>query len=320
MLNNAFIKMLMKQITNNILMIKPVAFRYNEQTATNNYYQQVFDNLSPEQTQRKALVEFNLFVKMLKDCGVNVIVYEDTKEPDTPDSIFPNNWVSFHAEGIVGIFPMWAKNRRGERRKDILDSLIKEYGFKIKEIKDFTDLEKDERYLEGTGSMVIDRENRICYAVISIRTDKMAVLQFCDEFGYRPVCFMANQDVNGERKAIYHTNVMMCIADKFAVICLDTIDNEDERAYVFRILTETGKDIIEITQDQKHRFAGNMLQVMGDKPYLVMSKSAFTSLTNQQKNAIEKHCPIIKSSLDTIEACGGGSARCMMAEVFLPKK
>ncbi len=320
MLNNAFSKMLIKQITNNILMIKPVAFRYNEQTATNNYYQQVFDNLSPEQTQRKALVEFNLFVKRLENCGVNVIVYEDTKEPDTPDSIFPNNWVSFHAEGIIGIFPMWAKNRRDERREDILDSLVNEYGFKIKEIKDFTDFEKDERYLEGTGSMVLDRENRICYAVISIRTDKMAVLQFCDEFGYRPVCFMANQDVNGERKAIYHTNVMMCIADKFAVICLDTIDNEDERTYVVRTLTETGKEIIEITQDQKHRFAGNMLQVMGDKPYLVMSKSAFTSLTNQQKNAIEEHCPIINSSLDTIEACGGGSARCMMAEVFLPKK
>ena len=301
-------------------MIRPTCFKFNTQTADNNFYQRKLDNLTLVQVQHYALNEFNSFVDKLRSIGVNVIVVDDFKGSNTPDSIFPNNWVSFHAEGIIGIFPMWAKNRRDERRKDIFDSLVSEYGFKIKEIKDFTNFEQDERYLEGTGSMVLDRENRICYAVISIRTDKMAVLQFCNEFGYRPVCFMANQDVNGERKAIYHTNVMMCIADKFAVICLDTIDNEDERAHVVRTLTETGKVIIEITQGQKHRFAGNMLQVMGDKPYLVMSKSAFTSLTNQQKNAIEEHCPIIKSSLDTIEACGGGSARCMMAEVFLPKK
>ena len=308
------------QITNNILMIQPVSFRYNEQTAVNNYYQQVLDNLSDEQTQEKALLEFNNLVELLKNVGVNVIVIEDTKKPDTPDSIFPNNWVSFHADGTVGLYPMCAENRRAERREDIFDTLVDEYGFKIKEIKDFSEFEEHDKYLEGTGSMVLDREHKICYAAISIRTDEIAVIQFCEEFGYRPVCFTANQSVNGERMAIYHTNVMMCVADRFAVICLDTIDDKDERKHVVETLSETGKEIIEITQAQNHRFAGNMLQVMGDKPYLVMSNSAFSSLTDAQKKTIEKYCPIIYSSLDTIEACGGGSARCMMAEVFLPKK
>lgn len=308
------------QITNNILMIQPVSFRYNEQTAVNNYYQQVLDNLSDEQTQEKALLEFNNLVELLKNVGVNVIVIEDTKKPDTPDSIFPNNWVSFHADGTVGLYPMCAENRRAERREDIFDTLVDEYGFKIKEIKDFSEFEEHDKYLEGTGSMVLDREHKICYAAISIRTDEIAVMQFCEEFGYRPVCFTANQSVNEERMAIYHTNVMMCVADKFVVICLDTIDDIDERKHVVETLSETGKEIIEITQAQNHRFAGNMLQVMGDKPYLVMSNSAFSSLNNKQKKTIEKYCPIIYSSLDTIEACGGGSARCMMAEVFLPKK
>ena len=308
------------QTTNNILMIQPVGFRYNEQTAVNNYYQQVLDNLSDEQTQEKALLEFNNLVELLKNVGVNVIVIEDTKKPDTPDSIFPNNWVSFHADGTVGLYPMCAENRRAERREDIFDTLVDEYGFKIKEIKDFSEFEEHDKYLEGTGSMVLDREHKICYAAISIRTDEIAVMQFCEEFGYRPVCFTANQSVNEERVAIYHTNVMMCVADKFVVICLDTIDDIEERKHVVETLSETGKEIIEITQAQNHRFAGNMLQVMGDKPYLVMSNSAFSSLNNKQKKTIEKYCPIIYSSLDTIEACGGGSARCMMAEVFLPKK
>ncbi|MEC9209540.1 MAG: arginine deiminase-related protein [Bacteroidota bacterium] len=301
-------------------MIKPVSFRYNEQTAVNNYYQIVLDNLSSEQIQEKALLEFNNLVEKLENAGVNVIVIEDTKEPETPDSIFPNNWVSFHSDGMIGLYPMCAENRRDERREDILDTLVEEYGFKIEEIKDFTEFEDHDKYLEGTGSMVLDREYKICYAAISIRTDKIVVMQFCKEFDYRPVFFTANQDVNGERMTIYHTNVMMCVADKFAVICLDSIDDEAERMHVVEVLTETGKEIIEISESQKNRFAGNMLQVMGDKPYLVMSNSAFNGLTDEQKNALEKYGSIIHSAIDTIEACGGGSARCMMAEVFLPKK
>ena len=309
----------MSQITKDILMIKPVGFRFNEQTAVNNYYQKVLDGLTAEATQEKALLEFNSFVDKLRSKGVNVIDIQDTKEPDTPDSIFPNNWVSFHEDGGIGLYPMCAENRRTERREDIFDILVDDYGFHIEQIHDFTEFEEYDRYLEGTGSMILDRENKYCYAAISERTDEQAVIQFCDVFGYKPICFTANQDVNGERLAIYHTNVMMCVADKFVVICLDTIDEIEERTHLIEVLEETNKEIIEISEEQKQHFAGNMLQVMGDQPYLVMSDSAFNSLTQEQISQIEKHCPIIHSSLDTIEACGGGSARCMMAEIFLPK-
>jgi len=310
----------MKQITNTILMMEPVAFRYNEQTAANNYYQQILDNLTPEQIQEKALSEFTDFVNILREKGVDVIVIKDTVNPDTPDSIFPNNWVSFHEDGVVAFYPMYAENRRDERREDILDVLVDDHDFKVKYIKDFTKFEEKAKYLEGTGSMVLDRENKLCYASISIRTDEQAVLQFCDEFDYTPVCFTSNQEVDGERMEIYHTNVMMCIADKYAIVCLDTVDDKEERKWLKSSLEDSGKEIIEITEEQKHRFAGNMLQLMGDEKYLVMSKSAHESLTQDQIERIEKYNSIISSSLDTIEACGGGSARCMMAEIFLPKK
>ena len=314
------IKEKMKQITNTILMIQPVVFRYNEQTAVNNYYQQVLDGLSSDQTQKNALSEFNNFVDKLRSKGIDVVIVEDTKTPDTPDSIFPNNWVSFHESGNVAIYPMCAENRRDERREDILDILVDNYNFEINYVKDFTEFEDHNKYLEGTGSMVLDRENKMCYASISVRTDEQAVLQWCDVFNYTPICFTANQDVEGERKEIYHTNVMMCVADKYVIICLDTIDDKDEKKWLKGSLEDSGKEIIEITEDQNHRFAGNMLQLMGDEKYLVMSKSAYDSLTEIQIEKIEKYNPIISSSLDTIEACGGGSARCMMAEIFLPKQ
>ena len=309
----------MSQITKHIMMIEPVSFRFNEETAENNYYQKVIDGLSPEGTQEKALSEFTKFVDKLRSHGVNVIVVKDTESPDTPDSIFPNNWVSFHNDGKIGLYPMCASNRRAERREDIFDTLVDDYGFHIDEIKDFTEFEEHDKFLEGTGSMILDRENKICYAAISIRTDEQAVLQFCDEFDYTPVCFNAYQNVGEERLPIYHTNVMMCVANDFVVICLDTIDQIEERTHVIESLERTNKEIIEISEEQKKHFAGNMLQVMGDKPYLVMSKSAYNSLDKNQIEKIEKHCPIIHSSLDTIEACGGGSARCMMAEIFLPQ-
>ena len=309
----------MSQITKHRMMIEPVSFRFNEETAENNYYQKVIDGLSPEGTQEKALSEFTKFVDKLRSHGVNVIVVKDTESPDTPDSIFPNNWVSFHNDGKIGLYPMCASNRRAERREDIFDTLVDDYGFHIDEIKDFTEFEEHDKFLEGTGSMILDRENKICYAAISIRTDEQGVLQFCDEFDYTPVCFNAYQNVGEERLPIYHTNVMMCVANDFVVICLDTIDQIEERTHVIESLERTNKEIIEISEEQKEHFAGNMLQVMGDKPYLVMSKSAYNSLDKNQIEKIEKHCPIIHSSLDTIEACGGGSARCMMAEIFLPQ-
>ena len=309
----------MKQITNNILMVRPVSFRYNDQTAVNNYYQNSLTNLPDDKVQEKALLEFDNLVEKLESVGVNVIVFDDTKNNDTPDSVFPNNWVSFHENGTIALYPMYAKNRRDERRKDIFNSLVDKFGFQIEKIKDFTSFEKQSKFLEGTGSMVLDRKNKICYAAISVRTDKMLVKKFCQEFDYLPVCFSANQDANGIRKPIYHTNVMMCVADKFAIICLEAIDNIYERKYVINSLSNTDKEIIQITQEQKNNFAGNMLQVMGDKAYLVMSDSAYASLDYKQKSAIEKYSSIIHSSLTTIENCGGGSARCMMAEVFLPK-
>ena len=301
-------------------MIEPVSFRYNEQTAVNNYYQKVLNDLTPQDTQERALFEFNNLVNLLRSNGVNVIVIKDTIKPDTPDSIFPNNWVSFHKSGHIGLYPMCAENRRAERREDIFDILVDDYGFLIEYIHDFTEFEDYGKYLEGTGSMVLDRENKICYAAISERTDEQAVIQFCDVFNYKPVCFTANQNVNGKRLAIYHTNVMMCVAIDFAVVCLDSIDEIEERTHLIEVLEESGKEIIEITEEQKQHFAGNMLQVKGlNSALLVMSDSAYHCLSQDQISQIEKYCPILHSSLNTIEACGGGSARCMMAEVFLPQ-
>ena len=317
MLNNATDKRVMKQITNNILMIKPVSFRYNEQTAVNNYYQQVLNDLTPEEIQANALNEFNTFANKLKDAGVNVIIVEDTEIPDTPDSIFPNNWVSFHANGIIGLYPMCAENRRDERREDIFDILVDEYGFTIEEIKDFTEFEEHDKFLEGTGSMVLDHENKICYAAISIRTDEIAVIQFCEEFGYRPVCFTANQDVEGERMAIYHTNVMMCVANKYSIICLESIDSKIDKQIVIKSLKDDNKEIIEINEIQLNSFAGNMIELVFDnKSFLIMSSQAYKSLTKNQIQKIEKFSKIIHSSVETIENCGGGSVRCMIAEVF----
>ena len=310
----------MSQLTNTIFMVRPVSFRSNEETIVNNFYQKNNSNCDLVDINKKALLEFDTFVSTLKSNGVNVIVIDDNKSHDTPDSIFPNNWVSFHADGHVVLYPMFAKNRRLERRKDILNDLTDKYHFKINNIKDYTYFEKNEKYLEGTGSMILDRENKICYAAISVRTNKQLFLNFCNDFGYKPVFFKANQNVGSKRLPIYHTNVMMCIADKFAVICLNSIDSIKERDHIKKTLIDSGKEIIEITESQKESFAGNMLQLKGNKSYLVMSKRAYSILTKDQISSIEKYCAILYSSLDTIEDYGGGSARCMMAEVFLPKQ
>ncbi len=310
----------MSQTTNNILMIRPVAFRMNEQTAVNNYYQKVLDNLTPATVNAKAQLEFDAFVEKLRAVGVNVIVVEDTLDPDTPDSIFPNNWISFHESGEIVLYPMFAENRRGERREDILD-VLEEQGFVINDVWDYTSAEEDDLFLEGTGSLLLDRVNEKTYCALSPRADEGLVIEFCEDFEMDPVIFEAFQNVNGERKHIYHTNVMMCLAETFAVICLDCIDDKQEKKIVLNNLKNSGKEVIAITEDQVNNFAGNMLQVKGanDKRYLVMSTQAYNSLTPVQVKSIEKHCEILHSSLDTIEACGGGSARCMMAEVFLPQ-
>lgn len=310
----------MNQTTNTILMIRPIAFRMNEQTAVNNYYQKVIDGLSPETVNERAQEEFDNFVKKLRTVGVNVIVVQDTKNPDTPDSIFPNNWISFHDNGDVVLYPMYAVNRRDERREDILD-LIEEKGFVIENIVDYTDAEDDEIFLEGTGSLLLDRVNGKAYCALSPRAEEELLIEFCEDFDLGPVIFQAYQDVDGVRELIYHTNVMMCIGSTFAVLCADCIDDKQERNMVIDNLKQDGKEIIYITEDQVNNFAGNMLEVKGsdDRPFIVMSQAAKLSLRPEQIAALEKHGTILASSLDTIEACGGGSARCMMAEVFLPK-
>lgn len=311
----------MQQTTNSILMIRPINFRMNEQTAVNNYYQKVLGNLLPATVNSSAQKEFDAYVEKLESHGVNVIVISDIEGSDTPDSIFPNNWVSFHENGTVALYPMFAENRRFERREDILEQL-EEKGFLIENIVDYTSAEEEGFFLEGTGSILLDRVNSKAYCALSPRADEELFIEFCEDFEYTPVIFSANQSVDGQRKAIYHTNVMMCLAETFAVICLDSIDDKKERKNVLKHLKEDGKRVIAITEEQVNNFAGNMLQVRGtnDELLLVMSQAAYTSLTQQQIAQIENHCTIITSSLDTIEACGGGSARCMMAEVFLPRR
>ncbi|UOB16447.1 citrulline utilization hydrolase CtlX [Abyssalbus ytuae] len=311
----------MNQTTNTILMIRPANFRMNEQTAVNNYYQKVIKNMLPDTIQLKAQDEFDALVEELRFFGINVIVVNDTEEPDTPDAVFPNNWISFHENGNIALYPMFAENRRLERREEILNA-VEDKGFIIHNIVDYSEAENEEVFLEGTGSMVLDREYRKAYCALSPRADEDLFIEFCEDFEYTPVLFKAYQTVNSKQELIYHTNVMMCIAETFAVICLDCIDDKKERKNVINHLKQDGKEIIAISREQVNNFAGNMLQVTGknNEKFLVMSTSAYDILNEKQIGEIEKHCKIFHSPLNTIEACGGGSARCMMAEVFLPKK
>ena len=309
-----------KQITNNIMMIRPVAFRMNEQTAVNNYYQKSAEGASAEDIQDEALQQFDAFVAKLREEGVNVTVFDDTKDPATPDSIFPNNWISFHQDGVIRLYPMYAENRRLERREDIIGEL--KSNFKVDEVVSFTDWEAKGAYLEGTGSLLLDRQNKIAYAAISERTMPDVLEDFCDEAGFDPVTFHALQTVDGKRLPIYHTNVMMFLGEEFAVVCLDSIDDLEERENLVETLEETDKEIIEISEEQKEQFAGNMLQVLGknDQRLVVMSSAAFNSLSDEQKAALSKHGKLVHSDIHTIEMLGGGSARCMMAEIFNPIK
>lgn len=307
-----------QQITDTILMIRPVAFRMNEETAVNNYFQKQIQ-IEEGDINSKAQAEFDAIVEKLRAVGVNVIVEDDLLDLDTPDSIFPNNWVSFHHNGIVGLFPMFAENRRRERREEIINRLEEE-GFLVEGFMDYTSAEDTGVFLEGTGSILLDRVHHKAYCALSPRADEELFIEFCEDFEYDPVVFNANQTVDGERLPIYHTNVLMALAENFAVICLDAIDDRSEKKNVLEHLKQSGKEIIEITEAQMHQFAGNMLQVRGkDHKYMVMSTAALKSLIQEQISAIEKHCLILSSDLETIESCGGGSARCMMAEVFLPR-
>lgn len=306
------------QYTSNILMIRPASFRMNEETAVNNYFQSD-TQLDPRMVVKAAQREFDEFVTLLRANSVNVIVVEDIKENDTPDALFPNNWISMHEDGKVGLYPMFAENRRRERREDILD-VLEENGFEISEIIDYSSAEEEGIFLEGTGSLILDRENDIAYCALSGRADEELLIEFCEDFEYTPVIFGAYQSSDNKRLPIYHTNVMMCVADQFAVICLDSIDDKKERKAVKEQLKSNGKTIVAITEKQMHEFAGNMLQVKAKNgPALVMSDRAYRSLQPDQIKTLESFGPIIHPKLDIIETCGGGSARCMMAEIFLPQ-
>lgn len=305
----------MSQTTSDILMIRPASFGFNEQTAGSNAFQQ--NNTELEQVQQKAAQEFDSFADLLKSKGVNVTIINDTAEPQKPDAIFPNNWVSFHDNGDVILYPMQAENRRYERREDAIRLLKSQ--FTVNHVVDLSRFELEDKFLEGTGSIVLDRDNKIAYACLSPRTNLEVLNAFCEYLHYTAVTFAAT---DAGQQAIYHTNVMMCVGSKFAVVCLDSITNIDEKQAVIDSLQRNGKTIVSITLEQMNHFAGNMLEVksIDGKRLLVMSKSAHNSLTPEQIAKLGKYTEIVSADLTTIETIGGGSARCMLAEVHLPVK
>ncbi len=309
----------MKQYSSYLLMVRPSSFRMNEQTAVNNYFQSDSD-LGPEAIIQEARIKFDAMVTELRGAGVEVVVFDEPEGSDTPDALFPNNWISMHSDKRVALYPMYAENRRKERREEVLDLLEKE-GFQIEEIVDYTSAEEDGFYLEGTGSMILDHINRIAYCALSERADEELFIEFCEDFEYTPCTFSAYQNVNDKRLRIYHTNVMLCVADHYAVVCLECVDDASERKQLKKHLKDSGKTIVSITEAQMHQFAGNMLQVgdQGETPILVMSDTAYKSLRHDQLRILESFNPIVHPELNLIEQCGGGSARCMMAEIFLPK-
>ncbi len=300
------------QHTSQLLMIQPVQFDFNAETAVNNRFQV---QSADKAIQEKALDEFIGFIDVLRKHGVAVTVIQDTPEPHTPDSVFPNNWISFHDNGTLLLYPMFAENRRKERKQHVLDAIDKK--FQVTKTIDLTYHESENLFLEGTGSMVLDRDNKIAYACLSPRTDELVLSKFGSLMSYETVSFLS---VDAQGSPIYHTNVMMCVADGYVVICLDSIPDATEKERLTNRIKQTGKQIIEISFSQMNHFAGNMLQVhnMNGEKFLVMSSQAFHSLTKELVQEIQKYNPIIHADITTIETNGGGSARCMMAEVFLP--
>ena len=301
-------------ISNKILMIEPVAFGFNPETATNNYFQK---ESTREDAQTQALAEFQNMVELLRSKSIEVIVIQDTLEPHTPDSIFPNNWISFHEDGTFVTYPMFAVNRRTERREDIIEYLYNR-GFHASKRIDYSNFENNQIFLEGTGSVVLDRKYRRAYACLSPRTNRELFLRFCEDLGYKPIYFDALHQVGGDMRPIYHTNVMMAIGSTYAVICLESIVNQEQREMVGRELQTTGHDVIEITSEQMNRFAGNMLEIkaLDGALYLCLSQSAYNALSEAQRTQLVRHAQLLIIPIPTIEALGGGSVRCMMAELF----
>jgi len=297
-----------------ILMVRPYQFYFNQQTASNNFFQ---SNINIENANELAIAEFDAMVEKLRTHQIIVKVIQDTKDPSTPDSIFPNNWISTHAGGTLCLYPMYAVNRRAERKLSVIEFLQANY--KIENLLDITHFEKEGKFLEGTGSMVLDHQNKIAYGCLSERLDKEAFISWCSKMQFKPIAFKA---VDNKAQPIYHTNVMMCMANQFVVICLDSIPNEKEKQMLLDSFVQTQKEVITISQDQLNHFAGNMLQAFdtAEKPHLIMSEQAYKSLHTAQLKSLEKYNPLLPISIPTIEALGGGSTRCMMAEIHLINK
>lgn len=314
------------------MLVRPRSFQFNAETAASNKFQneaaasdllnantsaaKTVLNQSDTGINQNAVEEFDRFAETLRSKGVNVFVFDDSEEAENPDAVFPNNWVSFHPDGRVILYPMCAENRRSERRRDIIEPLRR--NFRIDEIIDLSHYENENRFLEGTGSIVFDHTNKTAYACLSPRTNKTLFEEVAANLGYSPISFHA-YDAAGNQ--IYHTNVMMCVGAGFAVICLESIGNFDERAKVTESMRNGNLEIVDITFEQMNRFAGNMLEILGDfeKRLLVLSQSAYDALNTEQTNALEKYCELLPMPIPTIEKIGGGSARCMMAEIFLPE-
>ena len=305
------------QTTRHILMVRPANFAFNEETAANNAFQSRDQRLTPDEMSRNAIREFDGFVQKLRDAGVDVIVAQDSAQPVKPDAVFPNNWVSFHEDGTIITYPMFAPTRRLERQEAVVNTVL-QAGFQTNKQLHFESNESASRFLEGTGSIIFDHPHQLAYACISPRTDAQLLDELCQAIGYQPVVFHA---VDAAGQDIYHTNVMMAMGETFVVICLDSIRDAQERAMVEKQLQDSSKTIVDISLEQMNSFAGNMLQVRNDREetLLVMSEQAYRALTPAQVDTLEQHTRLLYADLTTIETYGGGSARCMMAEVFLPK-
>ncbi len=303
-------------VASTILMIRPAVFGFNEETAANNYFQSD-TNSSKEELQQKALTEFDNMVELLRKQDIDVLVIDDTKYPIKPSAIFPNNWFSTSPDGIVAMFPMYAPNRRSEKRDDILKMLTEK--FLIKDVQDWSEFEAEGRFLEGTGSMILDHDNKMIYAAVSERTNLTVLEKFAGANGYQAIVFLATDK---EGRPVYHTNVVMTLGEKFCVLCEEAIDEEWELIAVRQLLESTGHSVVPITREQMQQFAGNMLEIKNSKGenILVLSQTAFDSLRKEQKNMLEAFARLLPIAVPTIEQAEGGSVRCMMAEIFLQKK
>jgi hypothetical protein len=303
-------------LASTLLMVRPAAFGFNEETAANNYFQS-HPAISKEELQQKVLAEFDTMVTILRSHGITVLVVEDTKEPSKPDAIFPNNWLSTSPNGTVAVFPMYAANRRIEKREEIVEELAKDYI--VKDLQDWSEYEAEGRFLEGTGSMIIDYENKMIYACVSERTSLSVLEKYAAANGFQAIAFLAT-DKNG--MPVYHTNVMMALGENFCVLCEEAIEEEWELIAVRQLLQSTSHTIVTITREQMHQFAGNMMQVINNngQTFLVLSQTAYNSLTKEQRKQLEGFTTLLPIDVPTIEEVEGGSVRCMMAEIFLERK